>query len=87
MGKTVKSRILKCYTLRVAQSVYLFAMGWNVRGSNFGRAIFSEPSPIGPGAYPAFFTMRNGSFSGVKWPECGAGQPSHVALRLNEEYD
>ena len=88
MGKkTVKSRTLKCYTMRVAQSVYLLATGWNVRGSNSGRARFSEPIPIGPGAYPASFTTGNGSFPGVKWPERGAGHPPHLALRLKEEYD
>jgi len=85
--KTVKIRILKCYTIRVAQSVHLPAMGWNVRGSNSGRARFSAPSPIDPRAYPTSFTMDNGSFPGVNWPKRGAGHPPHLALGLKEEYD
>jgi hypothetical protein len=79
--------MLKCYTIRAAQSVYLFAMGWTVRGSNSVRAKCSTPSRTGPGAYPAFITMGTLFIPGVKWPERGVDHPPHLVVRLREEYD
>ena len=38
-------------------------------------ARFSAPVQTGPGAYPAYCTMGNGSFPGVKRPGRGADHP------------
>jgi len=35
------------------------------------RARFFAPVQTGPGAHPAFYTMGNGPFPGVKRPGCG----------------
>jgi hypothetical protein len=48
-------------------------------------ARFSTPVQTGPGAHPAFYTVGNRSFPGVKELGRGVDHPPHLALRLKEE--
>ena len=45
-------------------------------------ARFSVPVQTGPGAYPASYTMRTGSFPGVKRPGRGADHPPHLSAEV-----
>jgi hypothetical protein len=45
-------------------------------------ARFSAPVQIGPGAYPASYTVGTGSFPGVKRPGCGVDHSPLLAPRL-----
>jgi len=49
-------------------------------------ARFSEPVQTVPGANPAFYTMGNGSFPGVKRPGRGVNHPPHLAAMLKKEH-
>ena len=46
-----------------------------------------SPSPVqtGPGAHPATYTMRTGSFTGVKRQGRGVDHPPLLAPRLKKE--
>jgi hypothetical protein len=69
----------------IAQSVYLLATGWTVRGSNpGGGARFCAPVQIYPRAHPASCTMGTGFFLGAKRPGRGHDHPPHLALRLKK---
>jgi hypothetical protein len=48
------------------------------------RARFSAPVQTGPGAYPAFYTMGTGSFSGVKRPGRGVDHPPPSSAEVKE---
>ena len=49
-------------------------------------ARFSPHAQIGPGAHPASYTMRTGSFPGVNWPGRDVDHPPpHLAPRLKKE--
>ena len=39
----------------------------------------------GPGAYPAYYTMGTGSFSGVTRPGRGVYHPPHLAPKLKKK--
>jgi len=45
----------------------------------------SAPVQTGPGAHPVSYTMRNGSFAGIKRPGLGVDHPPHPAPRLKKE--
>jgi len=53
-----------------------------VRGSNpGGGARFSAHIQTGPGAHPASYTTRTGSFSGIKRPGHGVDHPSSAEVK------
>ena len=68
-----------------AQSVYRFAKGWTVRGSNPGGCEISAPVQNGSRAHPFSYTMGTGSFLWVKRPGRGVDHPSHPAPMLKKE--
>jgi hypothetical protein len=47
--------------------------------------IFSTPVQTGPGAHPASYTKRTGSYPGVKRPGCGVDHSPHLAPRLKKQ--
>ena len=47
---------------------------------------FPHPSRPARGALPASYTMRTGSFPGVKRPGRGVDHPPHLSPRLRKEY-
>jgi len=49
------------------------------------RRDFPHPSIPAMGAHTASYTVRTGSFSGVKQPGRGVDHPPHLALKLKEE--
>ena len=69
-----------------------------VRDSSVGIAIhygdripvearFSAPVQTSPGAHPAFYTIRTGSFLGVKRQGCGVEHPPPFSAEVNERVD
>ena len=59
--------------------------GWTVRGSNpCGGARFSAPVQTDPGAHPAFYTTRTGSFPVVKRPARGVDYPPPSSAEVKE---
>ena len=72
----------------IAQSVWLLATGWTVRGSNPGGvARFSALVQTAPGAHPASYTMGTGPFSGAKRPGRGADHPPPSSVEVKERVD
>jgi hypothetical protein len=53
--------------------------------SRWGRD-FPHPVQTGPGVHPSSYTMRTGSFPGVKPPGRGVDHLPHLVPRLNKEY-
>ena len=51
------------------------ATDWTVRGSNHDEANFTAPVETGPGAHPAYYKIRTGSFPRIKRPGRGAEYP------------
>ena len=47
---------------------------------------FFAPIQTGPGAHPASYTMRTGSFPGVNRPRRGVDHPPHLVQRLKKDY-
>jgi hypothetical protein len=51
------------------------------------RARFSVPGKTDPGAHPASYTMRIGSFPGVKRPGCGVDHPAPTNAKVKERVE
>jgi len=49
------------------------------------EARYSVPFQTGPVAHSASYTMRTGSFPGVKWPGRGVDHSPHLAPRLKKK--
>jgi len=49
--------------------------------------IFYAPVQTGPGAYPAFYTMGTGSFTGVKRPGRGVDHPPISSADVQERVE
>jgi hypothetical protein len=58
-----------------------------MKESNPGRARFSAPFQTSPGANPASYTECNGSFPGVKLPECGFDHPTPSGAEVKERVE
>ena len=48
---------------------------------------FSAPVQTGPGAHPASYTMRTGSFPGVNWPGRGVDHPLPSSAEVGEKIE
>ena len=84
--------LLNKYTERIKSiltstygSVQRLAKGWAARGSNPSTGECSAPTHTAPGTHPASYTVRTGSFPGVKRPRCGADHPPLLAPRLKTD--
>jgi hypothetical protein len=51
------------------------------------KARFSAPLQIGPGAHPAFYTMRTRAFPGVKQPARGVDHPLPSSAEVKERLE
>ena len=87
-NKQFRTEIKKsyCYFLELlvgtALSVWRFATGWNVRGSNPGGSGIFRNRPDQPWAPPNFLhTGHRVSFAGVEWPRPGIG---HLTPSISE---
>jgi len=60
-------------------------MDWRVLGVNTGGARFSAPIKISPGVHPAFYTMSNGVFLGVRQSGHGVNYPFPSSTMVKEK--